>query len=173
MSVLVKAAFPPIVDCNATILILGSMPGEQSLLAGQYYANKRNAFWVIMEDLIGVSSELNYLQRIDKLKQAGIALWDVIEKCERAGSLDTAIVEETVIANDFTNFLQRYKKITQIYFNGQSVQRLFAKHVLTKQTIRSDIQMQVLPSTSPANARYSVQQKLQYWRAQIDRNVID
>ena len=167
MSINLKTAFAPIVDVQATKLILGSMPGEISLRCGQYYAHQRNAFWQIMEELVGASPKLNYQQRTEKLKLAGIALWDVIERCERAGSLDSAIVETTVVVNDFAGFLQQYTKIDQIYFNGKSVYRLFLKHVLKKQQFPTDIKMLVLPSTSPANARYTVQQKLEEWRVLV------
>ena len=170
MTNLIKTAFPPVVNRKATILILGSMPGEQSLKAQQYYAHQRNAFWTIMGELVGASPLLNYRQRIQKLQQAGIAIWDVIAKCERNGSLDSAIIENSLVSNDFADFLQNYKRIIRIYFNGKSVQRLFTRHVLRNQTIRTDIHMQVLPSTSPANARYSIQQKLHCWRTVIDFN---
>ena len=74
-------SFSPIEDSSATILILGSMPGKESLRAGQYYAHRRNAFWPIMGDLIGANPTLPYEARTQLLKTAGIALWDVLASC--------------------------------------------------------------------------------------------
>jgi len=123
-----KCAFPPVADSKARVLILGSMPGEASLAARQYYAFPRNHFWSIMGELVGASPALPYAQRLAALCRAGIALWDVLERCEREGSLDTAINEETLIANDFASFLRRHKRIEHIFFNGKSVARLFRVH---------------------------------------------
>ena len=158
-----KHAFPPVVNANATVLILGSMPGEASLTAQQYYAFSRNAFWGIMGELAGALPQLPYQQRLEKLQQAGIALWDVLAACEREGSLDSAIDQHSLVANDFQAFLNQYPKIERIYFNGKTVRALFARHVQKQQRIRDDIVCTTLPSTSPANARISFEEKLQQW----------
>ncbi len=158
-----KQAFPPVVNANAKLLILGSMPGEASLVAQQYYAFGRNAFWTIMGELVGALPELPYPQRLEKLQQAGIAIWDVLAACEREGSLDSAINQQALIANDFQSFLVQYPGIERIYFNGKAAQALFVRHVQKKQLIRENIQCMALPSTSPANARLSCDKKLQQW----------
>lgn len=163
-----KSAFHPIVNAESKILILGSMPGEVSLAAGQYYAFTRNSFWKIMGELVGAVASLSYEQRLDRLQKSGIALWDVIAACEREGSLDSSINEESLVANDFEAFLDAYPSIEQICFNGKSVQRLFKRHVLKLQTLPSGLGMTVLPSTSPANARLSFEQKLKAWRVIAD-----
>lgn len=163
-----KCAFPPIVNSKAKLLILGSMPGEASLAAGQYYAFGRNAFWRIIETVFEMSEHSSYRQRTAALQKHHIALWDVIERCKREGSLDSDIEHETVIANDFETFLATYPKIQHIIFNGKSVQQLFKRHVLRKQTIPADIEMQVLPSTSPANAGLTFEQKLKAWSAILE-----
>lgn len=159
-----KQAFPPIIGEQSTSLILGSMPGEASLAAQQYYALPRNAFWGIMGELYGAPYELPYSQRVAILLDAGVAVWDVLAACERQGSLDSAIVADTLVANDFAAFLQRYPNIRRILFNGKSVRDLFRRHVLSAQVLRDKLEYVVLPSTSPANARLSFAEKLQQWR---------
>lgn len=80
--------FEPIADRNAQILILGSMPGRESLEARQYYANRRNAFWKIMAELLVFDPASSYEARVHALRSARIALWDVLQACKRVGSLD-------------------------------------------------------------------------------------
>ena len=94
--------FPPVAGNDATVLILGSMPGKESLKQHQYYAHPQNAFWKIMGELVGAHPDLPYPQRLHALTNARIALWDVLETCERQGSLDSDIQNET--ANDFASF---------------------------------------------------------------------
>jgi hypoxanthine-DNA glycosylase len=79
-------SFPPIVSQESKALILGSMPGEASLKAGQYYAHPRNAFWQIMSELFGAGLSLPYEERVALLRSAGIALWDTLQACVRPGS---------------------------------------------------------------------------------------
>src|SRR5574343_772220 len=109
-------SFPPVAAPDARRLILGSMPGEASLSAGQYYAHPRNAFWRIMGDLLGAGPALPYPARLARLTAAGIALWDVVADCERRGSLDAAIVRESVQANNFRHFFAEHPGIEQIFF---------------------------------------------------------
>ena len=80
-------SFVPIQDASAKVLILGSMPGKESLKAGQYYAHPRNVFWPIMGDLIGANAALLYELRVQKLEASNIALWDVLASCKRHSSL--------------------------------------------------------------------------------------
>ena len=157
-------AFPPVADARARCLILGSMPGVASLDAVEYYAHPRNAFWRIMGDLIGAGADLPYAQRLDKLCAAGIALWDVVAACERPGSLDTAIVPETVRVNDFAAFLAAHPGIERIFFNGGAAEALFRRHVL-RQLDGSRLTLLRLPSTSPAHAARAYADKLTAWSA--------
>jgi len=157
--------FNCVADENAKILILGSMPGAISLKQQQYYAHPRNAFWKIMESLYGIPLETEYSQRIELLKQNGIALWDVVHQCIRQGSLDTNIQSDSVQVNDFKELFQFSTGISRVYFNGGKSAELYKKKVLSSAiTGLQHLQYTQLPSTSPANARLSFQQKLTEWR---------
>jgi TDG/mug DNA glycosylase family protein len=160
-------SFPPIADASACILILGSMPGEESLRAGQYYAHPRNAFWKLMGELFGAGAELPYAQRTRQLKKSGVALWDVLASCVRKGSLDSAIATDSITPNDFQAFFAAHKKITRVFFNGTKAEHSFRKHVLPGLNAQP-LQFTGLPSTSPAHAARSYAQKLTAWRAVIN-----
>lgn len=162
-------SFPPIEDSSATVLILGSMPGKESLRAGQYYAHPRNAFWPIMGELAGAAPTLPYQARIQLLKSAGIALWDVLASCTRAGSLDSDIDAASTAANDFAAFFSTHPGITRVFFNGAAAEKYFHKLVLHTLAPRP-LHYRRLPSTSPANAAMSYLQKLKAWEAIIQRN---
>lgn len=157
-------SFPPVTDVSARTLILGSMPGEESLRASQYYAHPRNVFWKLMGDLFDAGAELPYARRTQQLKKSGIALWDVLASCVRKGSLDSAIAADSMTPNDFQTFFADHKKITRVFFNGAKAEHSFRKHVLPGLNTRP-LQLTGLPSTSPAHAARSYAQKLTAWRA--------
>jgi len=119
-------SFPPIVSQQSKLLILGSMPGEASLIAGQYYAHPRNAFWHIMGELVGAGPSLPYQERVAILQSIGVALWDSLQACIRPGSLDASIKEE--VANDFAALFVKYPNITHVFFNGSEAERSFHRH---------------------------------------------
>ena len=154
-------SFPPIVSANAKVLILGSMPGQESLARNQYYAHPRNGFWFIMGEICGARAELPYTDRIERLNNAGIALWDVLMHCEREGSLDSHIKNE--VPNDFAAFFALHPTIQAIYFNGEKAHKSFQKHV-TRSPAMSHLTLKTLPSTSPAHT-LAKQLKLDSWRA--------
>ena len=172
-------SFPPIVAADAQILILGTMPGVASLEAGQYYGHPRNHFWPIMEALFEMPGGLAYEQRCDALRQARVAVWDVLQSCQREGSLDSAIAPESVVANDYTSLLFRCPDLKTIAFNGQKASALFRRHVFrfnhsggqdatpVKGTY-ADLRYLQLPSTSPAYASMTLMQKTHRWRAVLD-----
>ena len=89
---------------QARVLVLGSMPGTISLRQGRYYAHPRNAFWPIAAEILGFDPALDYALRLERLTQAGVALWDVLQGCEREGSLDADI--RNAVPNDFAGFLR-------------------------------------------------------------------
>ena len=161
-------SFEPIADRNAEILILGSMPGEASLAAGQYYAHPRNAFWRILSELLDFDAASSYPARVEKLQSARIALWDVLKSCKREGSLDAMIERESQVANDFRAFFRAHDGITRVFFNGAKAEACFARHVPGE--IRSGAMSYVrLPSTSPAHASLSFEQKCRAWRTILGR----
>ena len=158
------ASFPPIALPHARVLILGSMPGMASLAAGQYYAHPRNAFWPIMAALLGFDPAMPYVERTRALVAGGIALWDALQSCVRPGSLDSAIDQSTMIANDFAGLFARCPHIDHVYFNGAAAERCFRLGVLPA-LAGFDLPCTRLPSTSPAHAGRSFEQKLAAWRA--------
>lgn len=159
------SSFPPIGAPNAKLLILGSMPGQASLDANQYYAHPRNSFWPIMMDIFDAAQDLDYAARTEVLQANRIALWDTLESCERAGSLDAAITAEAV--NDFAGFFANHPQITDIFFNGKKAEQVFKRYVLNE--LESEpYRFHVLPSTSPANASFSYAQKRAAWQVIAD-----
>ncbi|HAO25160.1 MULTISPECIES: DNA-deoxyinosine glycosylase [unclassified Methylophaga] len=158
------SSFPPIVGHEPRILILGSMPGIESLKQQRYYAHPRNAFWPIITSFFGQSVKLDYPQRCDLLIQKRIAVWDVLKSCRRPGSLDQHIETESMVANDFVELLQRHPSIRQIFFNGGKAEQVFKRYVI-KQLEAADILLnyQRLPSTSPAHAAMKFETKQQLW----------
>jgi hypoxanthine-DNA glycosylase len=152
-----------VADTNASVLILGSMPGQASLRAQQYYAHPRNAFWQIQGELFGAHPQLPYAERLSILQSQGIALWDVLASCFRPGSLDSDIEASSAIANDFSTFFRRHPKIRRVFFNGAKAAETFQRDVLPRLDA-SGLDYQRLPSTSPAHAGMSFAQKLAAWR---------
>lgn len=156
-------SFAPVEAPDAKVLVLGSMPGVASLTAGRYYAHPQNRFWPIMGSLVGAAPELDYLRRLDILRAAGIALWDVFAECEREGSLDSAIRDDTAVANDFAGFLARHPQVRTVLFNGAKAEHAFRRFVLGPLD-RPDLILRRLPSTSPANASQRNEAKWSAWR---------
>ncbi len=169
-------SFAPVARADARILILGSMPGEASLAAQQYYAHPRNQFWSIVAAVCGIGAELPYGERLENLQAQGLALWDVLATCERRGSLDSAIEHHTAVANDVPALLQRCSGIRRICCNGgtayAALRRCFAAQLVpaagAAELVRLEgVDVLRLPSTSPANASWSPARKLEAWRTAL------
>jgi len=157
--------FPPVSAPDAHVLVLGSLPGERSIAAQQYYAQPRNAFWAIMGELCGAAPDLEYPRRLERLRASGIALWDVRAGGERRASLDASIVPLSIILHDFATFLAAHPRIRLVAFNGTMAAELYRRRVLP--TLPAEVAALAsvrLPSTSPANASYSYARKLEAWR---------
>ena len=160
------ASFAPVAAPNATLLILGSIPGRASLQANRYYAHPRNQFWPIMGAVFGMAVNAPYEDRLAELQSHGVALWDVVHSCERPGSLDASIAADSVVANDFAGFFAEHPHIHTVCFNGATAEASYRRHVLPA---LSDVPMRYarLPSTSPAHASLSFDQKLAAWRHRL------
>ena len=148
-------------DENARVLILGSMPGAESLRQQQYYAFRHNAFWRIMGELCDFSPALPYPERLENLRRHGIALWDVLACCERPGSLDTAIAHPE--PNPIPELLAQCPAIRLILCNGGAAGRFFKRFFP-----EVPVPMRVMPSTSPAAARMRYPEKLAAYRAALE-----
>jgi hypoxanthine-DNA glycosylase len=158
--------FPPIGNPSARILILGSMPGEASLRAGQYYAHPQNLFWRILGEIVGFDRDAPYADKLRMLASADIALWDVIASCHRKGSLDSDIAADSLQPNDFATFFATHRRIERVLFNGAKAEASFRKHVAPSLEARA-IRYLRLPSTSPANASIAYARKIAAWRAAL------
>ena len=156
--------FAPIENANASVLILGSMPGEASLRAGEYYAHPRNYFWRMMGALISLDPDSPYEQRVHALKSARIAVWDVLHSCMREGSLASSIDKASQTPNDFQTFFACHSNITHVFFNGTAAEQIYRRNVLPVLNVQH-IEYLRLPSTSPANASIPYERKLEAWRA--------
>lgn len=154
--------FPPSIDAACITLVLGSMPGISSLQAQQYYAHPQNRFWPLMARLLENSEAVPqvYTDRLALLLRHHIALWDSIDTCERSGSLDTAIHDET--PNDFAAFFDAHPAIRTVCFNGAKSAQAFKKYNKPLLT-RPGIAFHALPSTSPANARWRLADLAEAW----------
>ncbi|SFG27930.1 DNA-deoxyinosine glycosylase [Sporolactobacillus nakayamae] len=155
-------SMPYIVGEDARVLILGSMPGRESLAKQQYYANPRNQFWMIMYALFDKGyDQPSYEEKVGFIKRHRIALWDSIHYCVRKGSLDSAIKDEE--PNDVAGLLNHNPEIKAIVFNGSKSFAVFKKFF--KSVIPTTIDLLKMPSTSPTPSRYpkTLDEKINDW----------
>lgn len=143
---------PPVADARTKVLILGTFPGSVSLKAGQYYADSRNYFWQLLGRVFEINLPvLSYRERCAKLRERQIGLWDVIETCERKGSLDKAIRHESV--RELSALLKIAPNLEFIAFNGNRARRY----------VSYDFVSNVLPSSSSSNTHGTVETKSNSW----------
>jgi double-stranded uracil-DNA glycosylase len=158
--------FPPIAAPDARVLVLGSMPSVASLAKRQYYGHPRNAFWAIMGRLFGASPDLPYRRRQQILRTCQVAVWDVLRECSREGSLDTSIDAASEVPNDFAAFFSKHPHINMVFFNGHKAEAAYRRHVLPLiDEGKRQFAYLRLPSTSPAHAGRSFDEKLTEWQA--------
>lgn len=148
---------PPLFDENSEILILGSFPSQKSRQAQFFYGHPQNRFWLVLSEVLGV----NVPQSIDEKRQMlisnNIALWDVIASCEIVGSSDSSI--KNVVPNDILGILNQ-SKIKRIFVNGKAAEKYYNKYIFPNIKIAA----KALPSTSPANAAYSLSRLIEEWK---------
>lgn len=159
------SGFPPVVGEHARVLILGTLPSRRSLELSQYYGHPRNAFWRIMGVLFDAGPDVPYDERTRRVAAAGVAIWDVLDASVRPGSMDAAIDLSTARANDFAAFLASRPDIRLVCFNGKTAESLFRRLVAPNLEKGSNVQrFETLPSTSPAFAAMSFEEKLERWK---------
>lgn len=158
---LYKHPFPPILDENTKILFLGSFPSIASFEHSFYYAHGRNAFWPIIEEIFGVKFSNNDDKKNFFLVHE-IGLWDVIASCERSNSSDTNL--KNILPNDFKKLLTNYPNIKVIAFTGKKAFDLFQKYFKDL-----PIEKAVLPSTSPAHAAITKEEKTILYKKFLNR----
>ncbi len=150
----------PIVRGDTCVVVLGSFPGAASLRAQQYYAHPRNQFWPIMAAVVGVDLvRMPYDERLGRLLDSGIGLWDVYAECARVGSLDSAI--RAPVLNDLGGLVRTARGLRAFLHNGGES----AKHGQGLASL--GIPSVRLPSTSPANASWPIGRKVEAWRGAL------
>jgi hypoxanthine-DNA glycosylase len=157
-----KHSFPPIVGTDARALVLGTLPGEESLRRQEYYAHPRNLFWTILFALFDAVPQRDYAAKLAFARTQRVALWDVCASCQRDGSADATIRRE--IPNAIEALLDAHPLIGVVAFNGTSARRLYDRHFRR----RAAVEYLALPSTSPAHAGLDFRAKLAHWTALRD-----
>jgi len=163
-----SAGFPPIAREDARVLILGSLPSQASQAAHEYYAHPQNAFWKIMREL--AFADGSYAERCEALQASGIAVWDVLASSVRPGSMDADIQLESAVPNDFATFFLEHVDLRLVCFNGRKSEQMFRKFVQLPEA-GSGLRFESLPSTSPAYAAKSFEEKLRTWRGIIEPEI--
>ncbi len=160
MSINREHSFAPLVNERSRTLILGSLPGVESLRRQQYYAHPRNAFWRVIYNIFGESPSDNYICRCEFILSKNIALWDVCFSAERTGSADSTIVN--IKPNDIAGLLKEYQNIKRIVLNGRKAEKEYLRYFGS-----FPVPAVYAPSTSPAFAALSFDEKLSAWRKAV------
>jgi len=155
-----KKSFPPVVDDNTRLLVLGSLPGEVSLAEARYYAHPRNGFWSLMSEVVNEDLvTLPYEDRLAALKRHGVGLWDVVAEASRKGSLDADIKD--IAGNDLRGLVESLPNLRAVAFNGATSAKIGTQQL---GALPDRLTLIRLPSSSPAYAGRT-ELKLKAWRA--------
>lgn len=159
-------SFPPQVGAGCRVLVLGTVPSLASLALRQSYGHAQNLFWPFMRELFDAGPELPYAERIARLHARGVGIWDVLERCERRGSLDSDIVAASEVANDVPGLLAREPTIAALALNGAKALQVYRRRIepAIDASRRAYLAVLAMPSTSPANASITRADKLARWR---------
>ncbi len=160
-----KAGLDPIVDDASRLLILGTLPGDESLRLQRYYSHGRNQFWTILSRVYDEAVGSDYDERLTFLRRHDIALWDVLLSVDRRGSTDSAI--KNPIPNDFTPFFAKYPHLRSIGLNGAKAEDYFLRLFAKQPGVPTSLRIARLPSSSPAAGRYvaTLDEKVAQWKA--------
>jgi TDG/mug DNA glycosylase family protein len=158
--------FDPIVGKDARVVILGTLPGGESLRLGQYYADSGNAFWYIVQQLFGIAKGLSYDERVKGLIKNRIAIWDVLQRAARSGSQDGNIAEGSEVANDFGAFFGAFPSIKDVFFNGGLPRKYFHRLVVPVLPMgaRARRLSPALQCSSGVNTHHTPKEKAELWR---------
>ena len=162
MSEILYHTFDPVFDRRSRVLVLGSFPSVKSREQGFYYGNPQNRFWRVLSEVFSSPVPQSTEEKKKLLLDCGVALWDVAQSCEINGSSDSSM--KNVRPNDIYKFLYS-SGIDRVFANGKTAARLYEKFILTQ----TDIPITALPSTSPANAAYSLADLCERWRVIAER----
>jgi TDG/mug DNA glycosylase family protein len=154
------AGLDPVIGDSPEVLVLGSFPSRKSLVRFEYYGNPQNHFWQVIEALFAIDRYLSYSRRVEQLCLHRVALWDVIHSCRREGSADDRIREPVV--NDINGLLAAHPSVRLIALNGTAAERCYTRY-RSRNPAPCPVPTQQLPSTSPANTRYSLDGKCRCW----------
>lgn len=153
-----KLSFQPLLCNNPKVLILGTLPGEESLRQQQYYAKKGNRFWETIAAVFNETEPTNYEDKKSLLARHNIALWDIVHNAQREGSSDSNIINEE--PNDIKTLIEENPSIELIVFNGQKAEKLFNKYFDTEDF---DVIFKTAYSTSGANRQFNSEQMKKDW----------
>ena len=148
---------PPLFDENSKTLILGSFPSVKSREAAFFYGHPQNRFWSVLAALYGIPKPVTVEEKKKLVLQNNLALWDVIESCEIVGSSDSSITDVT--ANDLSIIIEN-SRVERIFVNGKTAEKYYNKYTYPKTGIKAVC----LPSTSPANAAWSLERLVEAWK---------
>jgi hypoxanthine-DNA glycosylase len=165
-------SYKPVIDEHARVLVLGTAPSVKSLEYKQFYGHPQNYFWRIIYRLFNESdADPVYANRLSFLKEHRLALWDVIESCEREGSLDVNIREE--IPNRIPDLIQQYPQLRCFAFNGSKAYDIFQKHFRGSELFR-DVALLKLPSSSPIPTQRmrTLEDRVRVWREIVPYTLI-
>lgn len=159
---MVEHPIPPLYDEQSRILILGSFPSVKSRESGFFYGHPQNRFWKVVSAVFGQECPMTIPEKREFLLRNHIAAWDVIKSCEITGSSDSSI--KNVIPNDLTAILHS-ADIKHIYVNGRTAEKMYKKYI--RPVVHRECVC--LPSTSPANAAWSLERLVKAWQVMKDQ----
>lgn len=153
--------FLPVYDQESELLILGSFPSVKSREQGFYYGHPRNRFWKVISAFCGWEEPSSIEEKKQMLLKNHIAVWDVIDSCDIKGSSDSSI--RNVVPADVAAIVGK-TKISRIYANGKTAGKLYEKYLEPQIKMKA----RILPSTSPANAAFSLEDLIGCWKEALN-----